>query len=290
MTISINGQSLPTNAELWKILPKESEVESATLMDGLLPALSGKGFGLRTLQVSIMIRNKRNDRTTLETTMSRVLAMFTGPVTLEFGLNRYATHFYGCLKSYSVKPIVKKRAQILVLTLTGVLYTPWKYTNVILYSDGGGGYEPDIENEIKFHSSLDYRPCVVFIGSSACSQGRSSRLSGLFFNPVTGEDYKPAIDKDAFSSIDSVYIDGLTGSTGFGKTYYVDYYGNRLPDGVYADKMFVYHDKVDCRPIGQFVDLPCYPLIKPGVDRIVVNEGSLTTDLAIELQIFDIWR
>ena len=289
--MTINGESLPTNAELWKILPKESEVESTTLMDGLLPALSGKGFGLRTIQVSIMIRNKRNDRTSLETTMSRVLAMFTGPVTLDFGLNRYATHFYGCLKSYSVKPIIKKRAQILILTLTGVAYTPWKYTNTMMRREAGDeGYEPYIENEITFHSSLDYRPCVVFIGTSACGQGRSSRLSGLFFNPVTGEDYKPAIDKDAFNRIDSVYIDGLTGSTGFGKTYYEDIYGNRLPDGVYADEMFVYHDKVDCRPIGQFADLPCYPLIKPGVNKIVVNEGSLTTGLAIELQIFDIWR
>lgn len=262
--MKVNGTLLPSNAKQWKLVPGESSVETATVMGGLLPASIGRGFGTRTATLSIIVR-AMNDRDTIETTISRVLAMFQGTVTVTLDHNEFAPYFYGSVKSYSVKPLIKKREQILILNLQGIFYDEESYSNA--ESDGTGTIW---SYNIDFPSSSDYRPCsLALMGGTV-----ESDVKGVFFDPNTGEPLVAHVDARA-----RVFINGLTGMTGVPMEI--------EQSGDWAPVDFL---EYSYGPIARYGRFPAYPLVKPGTSRVVVEETYADNGGTMVLKIFNVRR
>ena len=281
MHMKINGNSLPANASQWKMIPKESSVLVDTIMDGRLPFLKGAGFGTRTIEIDLMIK-EMNDRDAIELSISRILSMLTGTVEIELDANEYASFFYGCLKSYDVKPIVKKRAQILLLTRTGVLYEKHSYSNLQEVQTSSGASAFQNTDYVEYPSSFDYRPCI-FWAATKLPRMRVGTMdfSGLFYDPVRGIDLGAPINMTA-GGYDGRYVDGLTGDTG--RTSW------HIESGGEACVVF---EKASVEPLNSFGTIPTYPLINPGAElrtERIYFDYDRKDAVYVGLTIFDIRR
>ena len=266
--MKINGQSLPFNAFQWKFVPGESEVLTETTMSGLLPALVGRGFGMRKATLQIMVKDV-NDRNSIELSMSQILQMLNGSVTIELDENSYASFFYGAVKSYAVKPLIKKRSQILILELIGVLYDEEYYANYYYERETpDSSPSPHVSSRIEFPASDDYRPCAFYIGVNAYrADPPEVNVYGLFFNTKTEEPINSVhVTTNKFLNGTFIYLDGLTGETGLAT--------GRSPDvDVEIKTIYPYEfEKSAVKPIQEYGFFPTYPLVRPGSTSVSLSE------------------
>lgn len=221
-------------------------------MDGRMPIYKTAGFGERTVTISIMIRAV-NNRRTIENGISAILAKLTpgGAKIISLDNSSFANYFYGSLKSYTVNPIIKKRSQILKLTMTGVLYRTSTYRG---RSDGSKTIS--LGNNLLVH-----RPCQMYLGDYNPSYSGTAKddvvVDGLFFDPTTSEpiDLNYSVERGSGSAI---LIDGLTGRTGTGIV-------TVNSSGVPTFKNFSYE------PLNGILDFITYPIIAPGIDTITIT-------------------